>query len=67
MTPEEARRLAVVEAQVSQINANLGEMSDDIKSILAMANRWRGGIAVMLAFGAILGWFADKIFAFFGK
>lgn len=61
MTPEEARRLATVEAEVEAIKESLAEMGGDVKSILAMANRWRGGMVVLLAVGGMIGWAADKL------
>jgi len=64
MTPEE--RLAIVETQVRSIADRLDHIDEQIDKLVGWANRWRGGFAVILGVGALLGWFADKIFAFIG-
>jgi len=63
MTPDERSRLGMVEADLRAVKERQGEIYDDVKTLVAMANRWKGAFALLLGIGGIIGWFADKIAA----
>lgn len=60
MTPEE--RIAVLEARHDELDKRLEHMDGQLEKLVAWANRWKGGVAVLLGVGALVGWFADKLF-----
>lgn len=67
MTPEEQKRLASVEARLDEQGSDITEIKKDVKSLVGMANRWKGAFFVLLGVGAIVGWFIDRLASFFHK
>lgn len=61
MTPEE--RIAALEARLDGLDGRLEHIDGQLEKLVAWANRWKGGVAVLLGVGALIGWFADKLFA----
>lgn len=59
MTPEE--RIAALEARYEGFDQRLDHIDEQIDKLVAWANRWKGGFAVLLGVGALIGWFADKL------
>jgi hypothetical protein len=54
MTPEEARRLAVLEAQVAQIRRDNGIINTKLDKLIAAANMGKGAWWAMLRIGGLL-------------
>lgn len=48
-------RIAVLEAKVAAIEGDIREVCKDVKLLLALANRQKGGWAVIAAFSAVAG------------
>lgn len=66
--PEYFRAIGRLEAQVQTLTTAITELKTKVEGMdtkLAdldrMANRWKGGFAVVLAFGAILGIILDYV------
>lgn len=67
MTPDDLRRLAVVETEVSNIKGQLDRIEHDTSQLAAQANRWKGAIIVLLGVGGLIGWLVDKLPVPWGK
>ena len=61
MTPDE--RIAVLETRFDVIDTRLTHMDGQLEKLVALSNRWKGGAAVLLSMGALVGWFGEKLFA----
>lgn len=46
---------------VESLTREVHEIKVKVDNIEAQANKWKGAFAVVVAFGGIVGWFADKI------
>jgi hypothetical protein len=46
---------------VETLSREIHEIRLKVDNIEAQANKWKGAFAVVIAFGGIVGWFADKI------
>jgi len=55
MTPDERSRLGMVEADLRAVKERQGEIYDDVKTLVAMANRWKGAFALLLGIGGLIG------------
>ncbi len=67
--PEYFRAMGRLEAQVQALATAVGELKTKLDSIDTrldqldlMANRWKGGFAVILMLGAVAGFFIDQLF-----
>lgn len=60
-------RLAVLEVKMAAQEGDLGEVKDDVKKLLALANRQKGGWAVIAAFSAVAGAVGGLVGLFAGK
>lgn len=49
MTPEEAERLARLEVQYAHLAADLSEVRTDVKALVTVATKARGGWLVLVA------------------
>lgn len=70
--PEYFRAIGRLEAQVQALTAAVGELKTKIDGfdtrldqLDQMANRWKGGFAVILMLGAVAGFFIDQLFRLF--
>ena len=61
--PEIARRLGELTGEVRAMEKSLALLQKDVADVKAQANRWKGGFAVILFVGGLLGWLADKLWA----
>ena len=66
------RSIGRLEAQVTALTAAVGELKTKLDGIDTrldtldrMANRWKGGFAVILTLGAVAGFVIDHIFRLF--
>lgn len=69
MTPDEQRRLAVLEAQMKDTRDDIHEIKTDVKMILGTIASAKGGWRMILLVAGIagtLGAFASKLGAFLG-
>lgn len=48
---------------VQSLKNDIAEIKTKVDHIEATANRYKGAFAAILGFGALLGWFADKLAA----
>lgn len=48
--------VAVITSRAEQSEESLKEIREDIKSLVQLSQRWRGGIVVLAALGGIVGW-----------
>jgi len=48
---------------VEQLERKVDQLSTDVASVKAQADRWKGAFAVILGLGALVGWFADKLWS----
>ena len=39
----------------------IADLRKDMRDMRDMANRWRGGVAVIIGLGALLGWFLTQM------
>ena len=39
-----------------KLSTDVEELSDEVKQMRAMANRWKGGFVVLAGLGGIIGW-----------
>ena len=69
--PEYFRAIGRLEAQVQTLTASISELKTKVESmdtkladIDRMANRWKGGFAVVLSLGAIAGVLLDYLIRF---
>jgi prefoldin subunit 5 len=67
--PEYFRAIGRLEAQVQALTTAVGELKTKLDGIDTrldtldrMANRWKGGFAVILTLGAIAGFIIDHVF-----
>lgn len=51
--------LAALKVEVKYLINAVDKLTDRVESLTEQANKWRGGIALMLALGAIAGWMID--------
>jgi hypothetical protein len=70
--PEYFRAMGRLEAQVQALTTAVGELKTKLDGIDTrldqldlMANRWKGGFAVILTLGAIAGFVIDHLFRLF--
>lgn len=61
-SPEE--RIAVLESRFDGFDTRLEHIEEGMDKLVGWANRWKGGFAVLLGVGALIGWFADKFWDF---
>ncbi|CAM6000155.1 unnamed protein product [Sphagnum balticum] len=66
------RSIGRLEAQVQALTTAVGELKTKLDGIDTrldtldrMANRWKGGFAVILTLGAVAGFIIDHVFRFF--
>jgi F0F1-type ATP synthase assembly protein I len=50
---------------VEALTKEIHEIKIKVDNIEAQANKWKGAFAVIVALGAVLGWFADKLAGLF--
>ena len=72
--PEYFRAMGRLEAQVQALATAVGELKTKLDGIDTrldqldlMANRWKGGFAVILTLGAIAGFVIDQLFRLFSS
>ena len=72
--PEYFRAIGRLEAQVQALATAVGELKLKIDSfdtrldqLDQMANRWKGGFAVILMLGALAGFVIDHVFRIFAR
>jgi hypothetical protein len=53
--------IAELRADVRHLSEAVEKLSESVALLTAQANRWRGGLAVVLALGGIAGWFAEHL------
>jgi hypothetical protein len=46
---------------VETLSREIHEIKVKVDNIEAQANKWKGAFGVIIALGAVVGWFADKI------
>ena len=61
MSEIDPREFGKLEAQVEALQAEVSAMRDDIKALLEMANRSKGGFFVGMAIASIIGGFISFI------
>jgi hypothetical protein len=61
MTEIDPREFGKLEAQVEALQAEVSAMRDDIKALLEMANRSKGGFFVGMAIASVIGGFISFI------
>ncbi len=70
--PEYFRAIGRLEGQVASLASSISELKTKVDQIDVrldqldrMANRWKGGFAVVLALGALAGFVLDNLFKWF--
>jgi hypothetical protein len=61
MSEIDPREFGKLEAQVEALQAEVSAMRDDIKALLEMANRSKGGFFVGMAIASVIGGFISFI------
>lgn len=56
-----AREMGALQADIKVIHHELHDLRLKQDCLMAQANRWRGGFAVVLGFGALIGWLSDSL------
>ena len=59
---EFARAIGGLEATVEALEKSVTQLQADVRELKAQANKWRGGLGVVLALGGIAGATATVIF-----
>lgn len=63
------QRLDQIGEKIGDLETSLSNVQKDIENINNMANRYRGGLLVVLALGGLIGWavtISDKVLHWFG-
>lgn len=58
-----SRQVGELTGKINAMDDHIKTMQQDVSDMKAQANRWKGAFLVILAFGGILGWVADKLWA----
>ena len=61
MSEIDPREFGKLEAQVASLQAEVSAMRDDIKALLEMANKSKGGMFVGMAIASVIGGFISFI------
>ncbi len=56
----EREQIAALRVEVHHLTVAVKELERKVDGLTAQANRWRGAFLVVLSFGALMGWLADR-------
>lgn len=63
----EREQIVALGAEVRHLTKAVRELETKVDQLTAQANRWKGGFLVVLSFGAVIGWLADRILSLVGQ
>lgn len=61
----EREQIAALRVEVHHLTEAVRELERKVDGLTAQANRWKGAFLVVLSFGAVIGWLADRASSFF--
>lgn len=67
MTEIDPREFGRLEAEVHSLRTQVSDLQKDVRTLLAMANRSKGGLWVGMTIASALGGFASWIVSHWGK
>jgi hypothetical protein len=64
---EIAHAIGSLQAKMEILCQEVLDLKKSHIQLLELANRWKGGILILLAVGGLIGWLADKLLSVFHK
>jgi len=56
------KQIGRLEANVEELQRQMGELRQDVKDMSAVVTKWKGAGALLLILGASFGWIVDALF-----
>lgn len=48
-----------LEKEITNLDTDMKKLEKEVENIYTMANKWKGGLLVLMALGSIIGWIAS--------